>query len=129
MKVNKVLIGFTFIIILLLIVGSIFKRQAPIMDLASTTNIYQAIRVGILLLLVGLAISSPPRSLLFRSLLLVGVMTLVLSALYCLFSYSANIIDSIVFTEVAIIFGIEALELPQVSKSPPVHFRRKLSGN
>lgn len=109
---NKLLIGPTLLIVVGLMVGSAYFAGDPFMWFASTEPMYQYIRLALVLILVSLLITDPPRSLWFRSLLAVCALTIVALTLYGVQIYEINLVDAVVFIEVALIFAIETLELP-----------------
>lgn len=113
---SKVLIGWTLVFIAALLLTGLYYPQSLLMAFAGSGTAYIIIRAVIMVLLIGLLVTHPPRSLLFRTML--GVWAVALSVLVgqLLLSYQIHILDAVVFIEVAIIFAIEALEMSKVGK-------------
>lgn len=110
MTVHKLLIGITLLGVLGLAAGSVYSPDTLLMSLADTGPLYAVLRGIIAVLLVALLVTDPPRSHALR--LAIGIWGVVLAglSLQLLFAYQLHLLDAIVFMEVAIIFGIEALE-------------------
>lgn len=71
-----------------------------------------ALRIGILVLLVTLLLTSPPRSFRLRMLSGAACGVMIIMSFVQLTAFNTYIIDAIIYLELAIIFAIEALELP-----------------
>lgn len=109
---KKLLIVGTMLLVSALFIGTLYFPNAPLMWLAGTSIGYEVLRGVAIVLLGTLLFSNPPRALYIRytigaSAAVLGIATTVLAV-----TYAIQLIDTIVFMEVAVIFGIEALELP-----------------
>ena len=110
MTVSKSLIVATFLLVAVLLVGGVYFPTNPLMWFAGTSDVYQVIRGVILALMVALFLSRPPRSIIFRVLLGVSAAALLAVPIFGVITYQIGAVDAVVFTEVAIILAIEALE-------------------
>ena len=120
MSSGKTLIISTLLFVLLLLAGSVYFPQTFLMSLADTSVTYQVLRVAIVLLLVSILVTKPPRSLKVRAMIGGWSFLLAVQAVEALFSYQLRLLDGLVFLEVSIILAIEALETRQipVTKKP-----------
>lgn len=120
MNSGKTLVTLTLLFVISLFTGSLYFPDTFMMSLADTSTTYQFLRGAIIVLLISLIITTPPRSLMLRG--IIGSWSLVLAvlAIEALFSYQVRLLDGLVFLEVAIILALEALEAKQipVSKKP-----------
>lgn len=107
---KKILIFGTIILMTALLISGIWFPTYPLMWLASSSLSYEIIRSALIVILTILLFSNPPRAIYFRILLAVCATSLGISTIVMLGSYNMNLIDAIVFMEIAIIFAIEALE-------------------
>lgn len=105
-----VVIAGTFLITASLLIGGLYYPNSPLMWLASTTTSFAVIRGAILVLLGVLLIVRPPRPVYVRAIIGAAATALLVSAVWFTATYMIQPIDTVVFIEVAIIFGIEALE-------------------
>lgn len=110
MNISKLLVGSTILMVVALVVGSVVYPNSLVMNFAGKTESYDFLRGGLVVLLIGLLVTNPPRSVLLRSVLATGSVLLVATSVHLLLTYQINILDVIVFMQIAIIFGIEALE-------------------
>jgi hypothetical protein len=117
----KLLIGATLLLVAGLIVGSIFSPDSLMVSLAGTDMTSSMLRIGVGVLLLVLLFTNPPRSYALRSVLGAGAIVLAIVSVQMLLSYRLYLLDAIVFLEVAILFGIEALEVR--SRSIPVRHK------
>lgn len=117
--VNRLLIGATLGLVVAMLLSAVLGPDAVLSQLMDTSTAYQTIRGGIALLLIGLLVTYAPRSNVFRLMLGVWALALATTALQLLFTYQMNILDAIVFAELAIIFGIEALETRSIPVKKP----------
>jgi hypothetical protein len=123
---KNLLTGSTALFVLLLFIGGIYYPNTLEMRLADTSLFYTLIRAVMIALLVTVLVTNPPRSPKLRS--IIGVWAIVLAAFSSsiLFSYNIEFLDALVFMQVAIILGIEALEVGPVRVSEtrriPVRF-------
>lgn len=129
---TRLLIGSTLLLVVGLLVGSIMYPTTTAMSLADTSPLFTAIRSSIVVLLVWLLLTKPPRSYALR--IGVGAWALALATLtvVLLFSYQIRVFDAIIFLEVAVIFAVEALEsrisIP-VDKKPSQRHRIPVATN
>ena len=112
---KQVLIITTTLLIGAMLFDGVYYPDSPLMWLASTAVIYAFIRLGLVVILLGLLAFRPPRSFQARVFLgsvasVLGIVTLVLVG-----QYNIAFLDAIVFIEVAIILMIEALEADQLT--------------
>jgi hypothetical protein len=107
---KKILITLTILLIGALLLCGMYLPNAPLMWVASTALNYAYIRIGLLLVLLGLLFTNPPRALYFRAALGLVALILGVTTVYMLFTYQMYVVDVVVFLEVAIICGLEALE-------------------
>ena len=122
---NRFLIATTLLLIVAMSLVAIVYPDTFLTQLVETSVAYHVIRAGIGVLLIGLLITYAPRSLVFRLTLGVWALALATTALQLLFTYQMNVLDAVVFTELAIIFGIEALETRSIPiKKPHIPARR-----
>lgn len=123
--ISRVLISLTLMLVLALYVGSVFYPNTFVMSLAETTTAYALIRGGIIVLLIGLLMTYAPRTIVFRLALGAWALALAVTALQLVLTYQMNLLDAVVFTELAIIFAIEALETRSIPiKKPYIPARR-----
>lgn len=108
---NKTIFGGSLASVIFLIVGSFVFPSSPIMWLASTGIIYSVIRFLMAALLIAVIVSNPPRRRSIR--LAMGGMGAFLVAwgLLLAVTNSMHLLDIVLFLEVGIAFGLEALEL------------------
>ena len=84
--------------------------------LISIDPLSQLIRVAVIGLLVGLLLTSPPRSIHFRTALGIASALLSFGVAVLLSQYAMAPFDALIFTEVAILFALESLEAPVLSQ-------------
>lgn len=107
---KRLLILGTFLITASLLVGGLYFPNAAPMWLASTSEGFAVIRGGILILLGALLWIEPPRPLYLRIVTGATAVALMATVLWMTAVYMLQPIDTVVLVEVAIVFGIEALE-------------------
>lgn len=115
MGIKRVLIVATAFLVGTMLFDGLYYQDAPLMWLASTSSSYVYVRAALVIVLTMLFISSPPRWLQFRLFLGGFAVALFGSTLSLSMSYAVNLLDALIFIEVAIIFMIEALEADQVT--------------
>lgn len=108
LTVQKLLIVATLILVLLFNVFHIYTDPTSLAPVGSIG--FEIGRLLTALFLFFLLITDPPRSLLFRSILGVSACIIFGITTYSFFSYQLGFIDSVLYIEVAIILGLEALE-------------------
>lgn len=109
---KKLLIVGTILLTGALLVSGVFYPDYPLMWLASTSADYSVVRGVLIAILAVLLFSNPPRAVYFRIFLAACAGVLGIATIGLLLTYNMNLIDAIVFMEIAIIFAIEALESP-----------------
>lgn len=108
---NKLLIGLTLVLVAAMFIGGVYYPDNLFVSIVEdTTPAYAGVRLFTIALLVSLLLTHPPRSIALRA--VIGGWSVVLAAvsLQHFFTYQMHILDLVVFLEVAIILGIEALE-------------------
>ncbi len=116
---DKAVYAGSIIISLALIAGSVLIPNSAAMWLASTSDIMNIARVILIVMMIGLFVTNPPRSLRFRRILGAVSLSFVGIALVRTFGGSVHIIDALLFFEAAVAFGLAAIEaepLPSVSE-------------
>lgn len=108
LSVQKLLIIAALAIVLLFNVFHVYTDPTSLAPVGSIG--FEIARYLTVLFLFFLLVTDPPRSLLFRSLLGVSACIIFGIATYSLFAYHLGFIDSVLYMEVAIILGLEALE-------------------
>lgn len=114
MTTGKTLLISTLLFVTLLYVGGIYFPNTFLMSLADTSHTYTFLRGAIIVLLLSILITNPPRSFALRAMIGSWSFLLAIQSVEVLFSYKLRLLDSLVFMEVAIILGIEALETKQI---------------
>lgn len=114
MTSGKTLVISTLLFVLLLLAGSIYFPDTFLMSLADTSPTYLFLRAAIVVLLISILVTKPPRSLMLRGMIGSWSFLLAVQAIEALFSYELRLLDGLVFLEVAIILAIEALETRQI---------------
>jgi hypothetical protein len=117
MGVKRLLIVATGILVSAMLFDGLYQKDSPLMWLASTDVNYAYMRVALIAVLIALFVSSPPRSVNFRLFLAVFAAALFGSTVWLSATYEINALDAIIFTEISIIFMIEALEANPESAS------------
>ncbi len=115
MGVKRLLIIVTTLLVCAMLFDGLYYKDAPLMWLASSSLEFTFIRVTLVAVLLSLFLSSPPRSVHFRMFLAGFAAILLVSTIGLSISYAINLLDTVIFTEVAIIFLIESLEADQVT--------------
>lgn len=110
---KQVLIITTTLLIGAMLFDGVYNPDSPLMWLASTATAYAYVRLGLMVILLGLLAFRPPRS--FQARVFLGSVAgiLGLSTFMLVGQYSIEFLDAIVFIEVAIILMLEALETGQ----------------
>lgn len=115
LTVQKLLIIAALAIVLLFNVFHVYTDPTSLAPVGSIG--FEIGRYLTALFLFFLLITDPPRSLLFRSVLGISGCMIFGIATYSLFTYQLGFIDSVLYMEVAIILGLEALEPKTATKS------------
>lgn len=115
---KKSLILGTILLTSALLIGGVYFPNYPLMWLAGTSMSFEVVRAVLIVLLGILLFSNPPRALMFRYLIGGMAVSLIVVIGILTATYKINVIDIIVFSEIAVIFGIEALEAPDEYPNP-----------
>lgn len=110
MSTSKIIIAGTLLLVSSMLYGAAAHPDSILFSFASVAPEYTDIRIALGVVLLGLLLSSPPRSIVFRAIIGVASLALVTTTSYYFFSYGMSVIDAVIFMQAAIIFGIEALE-------------------
>jgi hypothetical protein len=111
MGVKRLLIIITTFIVCAMLFSGLYQPDAPLMWLAATTTNYAYMRAALVIVLLTLLVTNPPRSGYFRVFLAAFSAALGISTILLSYWYAIGILDAIIFIEVAIIFMIESLEV------------------
>lgn len=120
MNTSKTLIGLTLVFVTTLLVGGLMYPESLLMAFAGVGVTFTVLRIVMIALLVGLLLTNPPRPHMFRTMLGVWAVALAVTAGQLLMNYQIHMLDAILFIEVAIIFGAEALEMNPAKANKPV---------
>jgi hypothetical protein len=107
---NKTVYAGAGLIALALLAGSLFIPGSFVMTLASSSVAANVARIVIIGLMIGLIITNPPRSRVFRTALGVASVGFLGYAWNHAMSGTIQLADSILYLQAAIAFAIEALE-------------------
>jgi hypothetical protein len=107
---KKILIAVTILLVSTLLLCGMYLPNTPLMWMASTALHYSYIRAGLIAVLCGLLFTNPPRAFYFRAALGMIALILGVATVYMLFTDQLYVIDAVVFLEIAVICGLEALE-------------------
>ena len=113
---KKLLIAGTIASLAALTIATSVGHDDLLAAFASSDIIMQGVRVALISLLASLLITSPPRSIHFRTILGVVSAALSFSVVFMLERYTIGFIDAMFFVEVAIIFALESIETTEVVK-------------
>jgi hypothetical protein len=113
---QKLLIVGSTIMAAILLVGGLYFPNEFIMWMASTSLTFAVTRGVIILALLGLLFTHPPRKVWFRMLLSILAVSQISWALAEINSGSIHILDAMLLLNTGIIFAIAALELQPVNK-------------
>ena len=118
MGVKKLLMIATILLVSAMLFDGLYQKDAPLMWLAATTVNYAYMRAALIVVLMTLLITNPPRSQYFRTFLAGFASALFVGTIFLTQTYAVGLLDAVIFVEVAIICMIEALE------SDPVRVRK-----
>lgn len=107
---DKTLYSASILIALVLMAGSAFFPNNAVMWLASTSVWMDIARTAIVLLMIGLLLTEPPRSLLFRALLGVGGILMATAAIIPVMQGSIHVLDVLLAAESSVAFFLAAIE-------------------
>lgn len=114
---KSIIIG-TVVLLVAVTAAIAFGVAHPLLLITEQGIWYQLIRLALVGLLLALVFTDPPRSLYFRVTLGVFAAALFAGPLAMMLSYQIGIVDSMLFSLVAIIFAIEAIEAPTLAENP-----------
>lgn len=127
---KRFIIAGTIALLAAVTVGTAISQDSLLEVFAANDMLSQLIRVGLIGLLVTLLVTSPPRSMEFRTSLAVISACLTFGVALMLSNYQVAMLDAVLFVEVAIIFALEAIEspvlVPKIDKKLPVSRLSKL---
>ncbi len=107
---SRVLIFSTILMTTALLVGAIFFPTNPIMWLGSTSADFVTVRAILIVLLIILLFTDPPRNILLRVVLGLSSIALLSWVSLEIYTYSILVLDVGIFMLAGIILAIEALE-------------------
>lgn len=110
MGTKSLMIIVTTLLVGTMLFSGLYQPESPLMWLAATTINYAYMRAALIVVLLTLLITNPPRSGYFRIFLMAFSTALGVSTILLSYWYAIGILDAIIFIEVAIIFMIESLE-------------------
>lgn len=115
---KKFLIISTLLLSLLAMFGNTpFVSQTLLIDSHPLMTAFQAV---IILMLITLLFTHPPRPKIFRMVTAMGGLVLFFIAQSALFNYQINLLEWLVYTETAFILCIEALEVKSTYVAAPL---------
>ena len=120
MNTSKTLIGLTLVFVVTLLISGLMYPDSLLMAFAGVGVTFTVLRAVMIALLVGILLTNPPRSHLFRTMIGVWAVALAVTAGQLLMNYQIHMLDAVLFIEVAIILGAEALELNPAKVNKPV---------
>lgn len=109
---KKLLIVGTILLTGTLLVSGTYFPDFPLLWMAGNSIVIELVRATMIVILSVLLFSNPPRSLYLRY--SIGAISLLLCATTAalMLHYKISPVDAVLFLEIAVIFGIEALESP-----------------
>jgi hypothetical protein len=111
---GKTILFLSFIGIAFLCIGGALFPNSPAMWLASTSVNFAWLRLGMMLVLIALLITNPPRNIILR--VIVGVFATALAtwSLYATYTNQMKLLDSLSLLEVSVSTGLAVLEREMV---------------
>lgn len=110
MGAKRLMILVTIFLVGAMLFSGLYQPDAPLMWLAATTTNYAYMRAALIVVLLTLLITEPPRSANFRIFLAAFSVGLGISTILLSYWYAVGLMDAIIFIEVAIILMLESLE-------------------
>lgn len=107
---EKVILAMSFILLLILLVFGLFAPSSPIMWLASTSDNFALLRLGLMATLAVLLVTNPPRHLILRVVVGLASVGMAAWALYMTYANHMAFLDTMVILEVCIAAGLIILE-------------------
>jgi|GEM_PF-3975123 len=121
---SKLLVLATIVLVASVMIASVYYQSSPVVWFMDSSQYFMMLRGAMIVLLLVLLFSNPPRSILFRTALLIGSVVFGVVAFHQLFSYSMHFIDMAVSVQVGIILAIEALEFRRETQNDTVQPRK-----
>ncbi len=113
---RRIIIAGTIAFLIAIMTMTSMGQDGLLQAFVSNDLVFQGVRLGLIGLLITLLVTSPPRSLEFRSFLYMASAALTFSVVFMLSEYTMAVLDALLFVEVAIIFALEAIESPALAK-------------
>jgi hypothetical protein len=120
---GKLILLMSFVCLGILLITGLAAPDSPIMWLAATSSGYAELRSVLMILLVALLVTTPPRNVMLRSLVGASAITLFSWCLLGTYNNQIQIVDSLAFMLVSVATGLAALE--QGFEEKPITFERK----
>lgn len=107
---SKVVLFFSIVSLSILLFFGLVDPNSPVMWMASTTEIFTYIRMALIVILVGLIVTHPPRNIHFRA--FVGVVSVSVTswALNATYNNEMAFLDTLALLQFSISAGLIALE-------------------
>ncbi len=126
MSIYKFLIATTLVLVSALLIGGFYYPNSLVMYLVDTSPILTGLKIAVAVLLFSLLVTNPPRSRALRTTVGGTSVFLFIMTAYLMLTFQMFVLDAVVFLQVAILFGIEALEtrrivIPVREKRTAVH--------
>lgn len=115
---NRFLYFCSIVFLLFFVAGSYLFPSDMIMWFASTADIDNGIRGGLVLVLFLLMLIPPPRSITFR--ILLGAVSVALAGwtVSTFYADQLRVLDALAYTLLSVVFGLAALEITYDSDAP-----------
>jgi hypothetical protein len=110
MLMNKAIFSCSLACVLFLLVGTYAFPTNPVMWLAGTTLTYTIFRIITAVALVAVLFTNPPRKWYMRTFMGIVAVALASAGIAIGAADSVQVLDMVLFLELAVAFGIEALE-------------------
>jgi len=107
---SKLYLSFAFICLGILLVFGLAAPDSPVMWLASTSTTFAAIRTVLMIILIWLIVTEPPRNVYLRLLTGAASGLLVIWGLNAFYSNQLQLVDFLSLMPAAIAAGIDVLE-------------------
>lgn len=114
---KRVIIAGTIALLIAIIATTALGQDGLLQAFISNDPVSQGVRVVLIGLLASLLLTSPPRSLEFRSALSAASAALTFGVAIMLSQFYIAALDALLFVQVAIIFALEAIESPAPAKA------------
>ena len=113
---EQIIIGMTILLLCVISAVHYMLPHSILSEFSSTSAADSVLRGSIIIMLIALFISTPPRARNFRIVIGLSSMALVAMSLFGLQHYTIGALDALLYIEVAIILAIEALEAAPASR-------------